>query len=397
MFAEVLKQLEQTGTVKLRFAFTLLVIADSAFEQEAADSDLATEVCDTITRVLTQTYDEKVYEATIGWLAAEIANFEEILPQTALDKFRRANHYVKVWSPMAFLLPFLSGDLLLFYLNQHLNASLMPPIVWRDDLLMLLHLYRMLRKEGYLERITAIESSLIRTYSQNVFFRSGFGGKNPYSQNYQFALGHSATNAARGRHLGKGGRSKRIARDQPTSRPEHSMSAVDVSRLKQIEILEDVPLVDRAACFDEIHQISVDECPSILLSPLMEITVRLKAMLEHDVVDLCRDEATRYIHQFRPNAQIHSELGMILNWATALGEFPLLPDHQKRALDEYSGGYFSKERDEGLSLLAECFAEWFDVSATDPVTATDTDVNFKFNTDVRKLDKGDIRSLILQR
>jgi hypothetical protein len=224
----------------------------------------------------------------------------------------------------------------------------------------MLHLYWMLRAEGYLGRIAEIEASVIRMYRQRVWFRGGVprkGGKS-YLKSWLIAVG---LNVHRARLL-DGKELERSVRTKAASKAmdKTGLHVTEISQLQDILQWKTMPILDRGACYQQIQRIARDEYRQVYTAPLMSASAKLSQL--HDAIGrafigTARAGGRRMVVDFDKQASRMSDVPVVCFWALALAD--------DRAPNE-------QEKEIGLSLLANSFKSAFrlDDSADDVPSLT---------------------------
>jgi hypothetical protein len=322
--------------VTFHLAFAILSLADSACVISETKESLGEDAV----RIF-----RKVIPASLQLYRNAIEAFDRhgFKPDCFYSHYQLISLYGNTFYPMCHFFPLLSGEILLRGLRLNLVAASGIVYQFWKEFMTLIHLYWMLRAEGYLGRIVDLEETLIGMYSQRVWFRGGLPerGKCTYWKLWQLSVGLNiqATKAYDGRNVRGAGLSS-WAEDRT------GLHVTEMSRLLDVLQWKSIPVFDRKACFKQIRAIALEECGAIFMAPLMQVSLQLLALegaLTERFVATAVDFCKRWIRNYQPILRQLKDCPKVCFWAFALAD-DRADEDEKRA---------------GLTLLAGCFQDVF--------------------------------------
>lgn len=353
-----LDNMKEARTVKFGLVVQILILAFSAFELEEADPAHAQTLSEMHQRVFLMQFSQELYEREEGWLdVTNIRRRQEKLLGEPMATLYRAQDFINNLSPISFLLPLFSGEIVFCHLARHLFWATTLPHVWKRDVTSMIHIYRILRNEGYLGRISMIDTTLFAMFPREIFFRGGLAHRGKYLNSFNLAIGYKASGTS-GHKLLKGGTKRHSSRLKPEETANHHMGVIDISEMMQIVNLETVPFVDREKCFSEIHAAATKEMPQLYMSPLQDATMRMFGLIHNEwiiepgiVMDLANQFFDDYADVFSSGRW--DDTGRIIMWAA------ILADADIQGNNAFGLTNLSTRRHEALTILANGFRKWF--------------------------------------
>lgn len=342
-----------TRTVDFYFAFALLAAMDSAFALDVADraEQARTMYC----KILEDLFDGPIYTAAI-----EAFNRDNAKPDAFYSHYEFARHFREEFSEMCCYFPLLSGEMLLMGLRLHFVCASGLPYRFCQSYTTLLHIYWMLRCEGYIGRLPEIENTLIGMYRQQVWFHGGIPqkGKDAYLKSWQLALGATL-------HTTKLLGGQQVARRSQEYRDlsREGLFVTEISRLLDILQWKTMPILDSKECFREIQEVAREEFHAVFTAPLMKTCVKmcnLEEALKARFTATARASGERMIDNYSLVTSKMNNLSVVCFWAMALADNCSLN---------------SREKDGALPLLAKQFKNLF---VEEPVNS-DADPSLAFS------------------
>jgi hypothetical protein len=350
-----LREFEAERRVAFQLALAVVIAIDCALEVANVNNDCAEETSELYARILERVFNYPIYKKVI-----DVLESKQRKPDALYSHFELASHYQRTFHPMCLFFPWVSGELLQSGLRMHLVCATGLPWALSQEYTTMLHLYWMLRAEGYLGRIAEIEASMIRMYRQRVWFRGGVpqkGGKS-YLKSWQIAVG---LNVHRARLL-DGQELERSTSTMPASKAmdKTGLHVTEISQLQDILQWKTMPILDRGDCYQQIQRIARDEYRQVYTAPLMSASAKLWQLsdaLGRTFIRTARNGGRRMAVDFDKRVSRMLDVAVVCFWALALAD--------DRAPND-------QEKEIGLSLLANSFKSVFrvDDSADDVPSLT---------------------------
>jgi hypothetical protein len=369
VFVSYVREFAETKRVKFHLALAIMVMVDSAFAAAATAANNASssvlesteQARDLYVKVLKQTYNGD-YKRAI-----ELFDKKGIRSDAFYSHYEFSRQYQTTFSAMSSFFPWFSGEMLQSGLRMHLVCGSGLPYQFCQEYTTLLHLYWMLRTQGYLGCLPEIESSLIRMYRQQVFFRGGLPrrGSEGYLKSWQLATG--GVNLQGARLLGGREKTRRAAPHRGTQLDMRGLHVTEISQLQDILQWKTMPILDRAAAYKQIQEIAKDEYHSVYTAPLMSTCHKLSYFgdfIAQKYIATARSGGDRMVQDFSSLTQALCDLNIVCFWALSLAD--------DRALD-------AREKETGLFLLAGSFKQAFKEEMTRPGAAEEPSMDFSPN------------------
>ncbi|CAB9505803.1 expressed unknown protein [Seminavis robusta] len=343
-----LREFAETRQIRFHLSLAIMVAIDGAFVSAEVDQHSSGRARDLYKEILSKVYQLDTYKRAF-----------EIINRKKLNKAMNCSHYVTYYEttrhyqhtfhPMCLYFPWFSGEMLQSGLRLHLLCGIGFAFKFCQTYTVMIHLYWMLRTQGYLGRINEIEAAFIRVYRQQVWFRGGIPqkGSGTYLKSWQLAIGMNVHGA---RLLGgqPNARSVGIRAAQAFDRTGHSIT--EISQLQAILQWKSMPISNRKACYEQIQQIAREEYLYVFTAPLMSACCNLSDLFDS-------------LGKVYANTAQSACLRMLLNFASVSRELNLndtsvvcfwgLSLADNRALNK-------DEKKIGLSMLAKSFKDVFE-------------------------------------
>lgn len=335
-----IRDYSEKGVLKFPLAFAMLVAIDGATIcacREGGDKGLATK--DVFVRELKKATTPQLYMAAIRLLEGDGKRTKAFY-----SHFDFITHMTGEYSVAGVIFPLLTGELMLCGLRMHVVCGCGLPFAYPEKYLHVLHIYWVLRSEGHMGKIPELES-VIGMYNQQVFFRGGLAkkGQKAYAKCQQMALG---VRIEAMRYLDGRGSSKRgpMAFSSPTFEGLH---VTEISRLLDILQWKSMPILDKEACLDEIEKIAKVEYSSILVAPVMSVSVKVMQLannLERGFAGVARQSGPKMTASFSSFTARMSPLDVVSIWVMSLGDDRSVVPGEKGAMlsqiaDLYSNAF----------------------------------------------------------
>ena len=347
VFNAYVRNFASTGKLSFPLAFALLVALDGAVVCVGEGIDLVEEAKGPVVRVLTEAYSAQVYTPAIRLLERDGKKADCLY-----SHFDIARHMREEYSVAGMFFPLVLGELLLSGLRMHFVCSGGIPYAYVEKHTHVLHIYWMLRSEGYLGKIPELDS-MVAMYRQRVFFRGGLAekGQETYLKCQQLAQGVSleAMRFLDGKAVPR--RSGRV----PMTREALSYEGLhvsEVSRLLDVLQWKSMPMVDKDRCLDEIEAIAAQEYTDIFTAPLLQVSVKVctvASALEQKMTSLARESGPEMMAGFAFHTSRMTPIDLVSFWAMSLGD---------------NRSVIPGEKDAMLSQFANIFSQAFAVEPT---------------------------------
>jgi hypothetical protein len=363
LFCEYLKEFYTDRTINFHWVFLLLCMIDSTFDCYHVNHHSNQVAIDSVDALLRDVCDANAYEMSKDYVRSRGGESIDLWTYN-----ERVDCMRQVCTVTSF--PWLSGDVLLqgFHLNL-VAASGLPYFFW-NEFISILHLYSMLRQEGYIAMIPDIENTLIRLYRQQVFFRSGVpqSGSGSFLASWQVSLGLNTKFVP----ALKGGRTRRRPGGSKHDENRSGLLVTEMSRLLAIVQWQEIRVLSNPiVCFDEIRQVVNDEFHVLFRAPLMMAAVQM-IRIDRLLVTRCPGEhrafCDRWLGNYNKRLLQMNAATRVCFWAFSLAD--------RRSLDPV-------EIRRGLQMIANCFGEVYGQWCIDRIEITPC-IPFTFNPNEHK-------------
>ena len=316
-----LREFDKTRHVDFQLALSMIVIVDCALTVYNVGHERATDSLDIVDRTLTRSFEPKTYASAIRLLKRYDYKSAALYSHMEFARHLRGEYLI-----MCSEVPLLSGIILSDGLRMDFVCSSGLPYSFVEEFTNMLHLYWMLRTEGFLGRVPEIEDTLIAMYRQQVWFRAGLPqrGREAYVKSWQLSLGAVNANSARlldGRATQrKGTRQTALPKDMEMT----GLHVTEISRLRDILQWKTMPLADVSFCHDQIQSIAREEYFSIYTAPLMSCSIKMMQAHERlgssPWVERAMASGRKMVQNFDVLTHQMKPTPKVCFWAFALGD-----------------------------------------------------------------------------
>jgi len=323
---------------------SMVVVVDCSQTVYDAGTVRAVDSLDLVDTSLQKAFNPETYPLGIKLLDAN-----DMKSSCLYSHFEFASHFRQDYLTMCSSFPILSGALLSEGLRLAFVCSSGLPYSFVQQCTSMLHLYWMLRMEGFIGIISEIEKTFVTMYRQKVWFRSGLPqrGEEKYLKSWQLSVGGCNANSARlldGKTTARKGRQTALPKDMTME----GLHVTEISRLRDILQWKTMPSANISSCHSQIQQIAREEYHSIFMSPLMQSSIKMMQvhdhMGSHRIVAIAEASGQNMSNDFLYLTQQMTRTSMVCSWGLSLGDNRLLDKNEKQA---------------SLKILADCFRTVF--------------------------------------
>lgn len=359
---------DYTKTRKLKFplAFALLVTMDSAIAGARAGREDTEQI---FVNFMNGMYTSKVYTPAIRVLEKDGKKANALY-----SHFEIVRHLREEYSIGGMFFPLVTGELLLTGLRMHFVCGTALPYTYVEKYTNALHIYWMLRSEGFIGRIPELEA-VVRIYRQSVFFRGGLAtrGQDNYVTCQQLAHGVTAQAV---RYL-EGKALPPKTHIAPGALTREGLHVSEISQLLDALQWNSMPIVDKETCFNEIESIAREDFSKVFTAPILTVSSKLSALvdaLSASVAPIAQQSGEHIMDNFGRHTARMTPIDLVSFWAMTLG-------------NNWSG--VPGEKEKSLRMLASFFARFFE-GGIQPVVP-DEKPTLAFSANDHKVDSSRVR------
>lgn len=345
VFLAYIRDFALSRQVKFPLTFALLVVLDGAL---ACNEDMAEFAKDISVEILDRAFNVQAYSSAINVLQNSGMKADALFSHLEL-----ARHLRGEYSIACLFFPLLSGEHLLSGLRMHFVCGSGLPYAFVESYTCVLHVYWMLRSEGYLGRINELER-MLKMYRQEVFFRGGLArkGQEKYVKCHQLAIGATvkALPLLDGREASR--RTGNLLLNQDALGMD-GLHVSEISRLLDVLQWKSMPILDRNACFNEIHAIAQEEFGTVFTAPLLTASVKLSQLVEAfgRLANRAQISGAQMVSNFALHTHRMLPCPLVCFWALALGDDRSVVPGEKEECLALLASYFSRAFDEVQTIM----------------------------------------------